>query len=178
MSHRDLMKMRRFRRSSVLSLLALLVAGGCNYSFRGGSFPDHIRTLAVVPFENETTRLELTQEIHTVMLQNLPGALGVSSGGEEFADAVVEGTITAYNVTTPNYRPDPSGNRAEVLQREVVVTASVRIVDRVRNVILWEELSLRGEGQYLEASETEDVGKQEALELLIQRIVDGAQSNW
>jgi len=38
---------------------------------------------------------------------------------------------------------------------------------------------LRAEGQYLEAQgETEEIGKQEALEALIQEIVDGAQSTW
>lgn len=170
---------RRGTRS--LALIVLLVApavGGCNYSFRGGSFPAHIRTIAVVPFENETTRLELTQDLHSIMLQSLPGALGIRTGGEETADAVVRGVITGFDVTTPNYRPGEQGDRAEVLQREVVVSIQVQIVDLVDNVILWEDNALRAEGQYLEASETEEIGKEIALELLVQRIVDGAQSNW
>jgi hypothetical protein len=165
-------------RTTILLTGLTVLATGCNYSFRGGSFPSHIRTVAVVPFENETTRLELTQELHEVMLRNLPRALGVRSAGEEVADAVVRGRITRYDVATPNYRPTAAGDRAEVLQREVVLTIQVEIVDVVENVILWEDSGLRAEGQYLEASETEEVGKEIALELLVQRIVDGAQSNW
>ena len=48
---------------------AALVAGaGCNYSFTAGQgFPDHVRTIAVVPFENETARFELTTEIFTAL---------------------------------------------------------------------------------------------------------------
>jgi len=153
-------------------------AAACNYSFRGGSFPEHVRTVAILPFENETTRLELTQEVYDAMLRNLPGALGVTSAAEENADAVVTGMITGYDVRTPNYRPGEGGERVDVLQREVVLTLEVQIVDRVENVILYEDSGLRGEGQYLEASQTETDGMQEALEILVQRIVDGAQSNW
>ena len=153
-------------------------SGGCMYSFQAGAFPPHIRTIAIVPFENQTTRLELTQELHTVMLQNVPRSLGIRIAGEDQADAVLRGRITAYDVTTPNYRAGPTGDRAEVLQRQVVVGVTVEILDIVNNEILWENGALRGEGQYLEASETEEAGKTIAIDLLVQRIVDGAQSNW
>lgn len=158
--------------------VVLLSSAACNYGFRGGSFPDHIRTFAVLEFDNETTRFELTQEIYLAMRQELPRALGVRVGGEEVADAFVRGVITGYEVTTPNYRQGEQGDRAEVLQRQVNLTVRVELVDRIQNVVLWESSSLRVEGQYLEASESEEVGKQEAIELLVQKIVDGAQSNW
>ena len=165
-----------------LLALSLLFLGastqGCLYSFRGGTFPPHIRTIAIVPFENTTTRLELTQELHTVLLRSLPRSLGIRVAGEDVADAVVRGRITVYDVSTPNYRADPTGDRAEVLQRQVTIGVTVEILDLVNNEILWEDSAMRGEGQYLEASEAEEVGKQLAIDLLVQRIVDGAQSNW
>lgn len=148
------------------------------YSFRAGSFPSHIRTIAIVPFDNETTRLELTQEIHDVLLRNVPRSLGIRQAGEEVADAVLRGRITGYDLTTPNYRPGAEGDRAEVLQRQVTIALVVEIVDIGRNEILWEDRSLRVDGQFLEASETEDAGKVIAIDLLAQKIVDGAQSNW
>lgn len=151
---------------------------GCNYSLQGGSFPEHIRTVAVLPFENETTRLELTQELHDFMTRELPRALGVRVAAEDQADAVVQGTIIAYDLTTPNFRPTEDRTRAEVLQRQVRIGVRVEIIDRVERLILWDNASLRAEGTYLEQTETEDDGKLEALELLVQRIVDGAQSNW
>jgi hypothetical protein len=60
----------------------------------------------------------------------------------------------------------------------VNITVAVEIVDLVENIILWESRSVIAQGQFLEASETEEVGRAEAIELLIQKIVDGAQSNW
>ena len=112
------------------------------------------------------------------MTRELPRALGVQSAAPEVADAVVEGRIVSYQLTTPNYRPGADGDRAEVLQRQVTIAVSVEIIDQIENVILFEGPSLRADGQYLEQTETEEEGKQEALEILVQSIVDGAQSNW
>jgi hypothetical protein len=159
--------------------LAAVTLVGCNYSFRAGSgLPDYVRTVAVLPFDNETTRFELTDEIHQQLLRELPRALGVRSAGEEVADAVVRGRITNYTVNAPLFRPGATGQTAEVLQRQVVISIQIELVDLVENQILWEDQNLRSEGQYLEASETEEIGRTEAIELLVQRIVDGAQSNW
>jgi hypothetical protein len=161
-----------------VACLSLVAGTACNYSLRGGSFPEHIHTIAVLPFENETTRLELTQELFDAMTRELPRALGVQSAAPEVADALIEGRIVSYQLTTPNYRAGADGDRAEVLQRQVSISVSVEIIDRVENVILFEGSSLRGDGQYLEQSESEEEGKREALEIVVQSIVDGAQSNW
>jgi hypothetical protein len=80
-------------------------------------------------------------------------------------------------VSAPSYRSSGSGG-AEVLQREVSLRVQVQIVDLEEGLILWEDQGLSARGQYLEASETEEVARQEAIDLLVQAIVDGAQSNW
>ena len=160
--------------------LALLVVtlSGC-YSFRAGSFPpEHINTIAVLPFDNETTRFELSGELYDEVLRNVPRALGMRTAGEDIADAVVRGSITRYEVVAPNYRAGAEGQAAQVLQRQVNIVVSVEIIDLVENVILWEDRSVSAQGTFLEASETEEVGRIEAIELLVQKIVDGAQSNW
>lgn len=158
-------------------VLALVLLYGCNYSFRAGSgFPSHVQTIAILPFENETDRFELTQEVHEALLRELPGALGIRAAGEEVADAVLRGTVRRYAVGAPLYRSGSEGT-AEVVERQVSIGLSVEIVDVRENVILWEDRSLSAQGQYLEA-QVEDVGRVEAIELIVQRIVDGAQSNW
>lgn len=164
-------------------VLALLVVAlsGCMYSFKAGSFPpEHIKTIAVQPFDmgDNVTRFELTGEIYAELLRNLPRALGIRTAGEDIADAVVRGSITRYDVVAPNYRAASTGQAPEVLQRQVTIVVSVEIVDLVENVILWEGRSVSAQGTFLEASETEEVGRIEAIELLVQKIVDGAQSNW
>ena len=173
------------RRGVAVPMLAVVIAGpllamaGCNYSFTSGAgFPDHIRTIAVVPFENETNRFELTQEVHEALLRQVPRSLGLTPAGEEAADAVLSGTILRYELTAPLYRRGQQAETVQVLQREVVLVVQVEVLDREAYTILWDQQQLRVVGQYLDASETEDVGRTEAIELLVQEIVDGAQSNW
>ena len=171
-----------FRLASLLTVLVgALGATACSYSFRAGAgFPEHIRTVAILPFENETNppRFELTDEIHQLLMRELPRALGVQLASEDVADAVIRGVIRRYDLTAPNYRQSATGNTAQVLQRQVRLSIEIEIVDLQENMIIFEDRSLSSEGQYLEASETEEVARAEAIELLVQKIVDGAQSNW
>ena len=169
----------------VCAVLALSIAG-CSYSFRAGSFPPpHVETIAVLPFDNETTYFELTGELHELLVRSLPASLGIRPAGEDIADAVVRGTISGYNVAAGSYSAvggaGAGGARtggAQVNQRTVSISVSVEIVDLVENVVLWESRSVRSDGYFLEASENEAIGRAEAMDLLVQKIVDGAQSNW
>ena len=167
-----------FIRMAMILIVAPLMLSGCNYSFRSGSFPDHIRTVAILPFENDTNRFELTQEIHEELLRELPRALGITNAGEDVADAIVQGRIVRYDLTTPLFRPGQERDQVDVLQRQVSIRVEVELIDLAQNVILWDDFALTSEGQYLEESESEEVGRVEAIQLLVQRIVDGAQSNW
>ena len=163
---------------AVRAFALALLCGGCIYQFRGGNFPEHIRTLAVDPVENQTARLEVTGELNEQLFRILPAALGVRAASSDEADAVVRVNILRYEVNAPNYRPGVGGQRAEVLQRQVSITAQVQIVDQVNNEIYWEAPTLRADGQFLETTENEEVGRAEAIRTLVQSIVDGAQSKW
>ena len=164
---------------SLLLAMILILPGCLPYTFQAGSgFPSHVRTLAVIPFENDTPRFELSQEIHELLLAELPRAFGLRTAGEEFADAVVRGTVRRYTVEAPSYRPTEAGDRSEVVERQVIVLLEVQVVDLVDNVVLWESTSLTVRGEYLEASQDEDAGRLLALTRAVQSIVDGMQSNW
>ncbi len=160
-------------------LLAGLLLSGCVYGFQAGAgFPGYVRTVAILPFENETNRPELTDEVFIQLLREFPRSQGLQPAGEEVADAVVRGKIRRYDLSTPSYRPGAVGDTPQVLQRQVTLVVEVQIVNLVDNTILWENSSISVMGQYLEETESEDVGRALAIELLIQRIVDGAQENW
>jgi hypothetical protein len=164
--------------STATALIACLAVTACNYSFRAGSFPPpHIETIAIEQFDNETTRFELTNELFEQLRTTLPAALGIRIAGADVADAVVRGSITRFDVVTPNYTAAQGGRAARVVQRQVSIAVSVEIVDLVENVILWESSSLSTQGEFAEGA-PELEGRQEAIELIVQRIVDGAQSNW
>ncbi len=164
----------------ILAAAALTVpVSACLYSFQAGAgFPNYVRTVAIVPFENETTRPEITDEVFSLLLREFPRSQGLQPAGEDVADAVVRGVIKRYDVSTPSYRAGAAGEVPTVLQRQVSLTVEVQIINQVDNEILWESTAISVLGEYLEETETEDVGRALAIELLVQRIVDGAQSNW
>ncbi|MDT8369397.1 MAG: LPS assembly lipoprotein LptE [Longimicrobiales bacterium] len=160
-----------------LALLLASVTTGCFYGFSSGTGLSGVDTMAVTPCENETRRLELATELYDVMFQQLPARLGLQIAGEDVADIIVRCVIRDYVLDTPNFRTRGE-ETPEILQRQVTVRAAVQIIDQRDRVVLWEDRSLQAEGQYLEASENEEIGRAEAFQLLVQRILDGAQSNW
>ena len=169
---------RRTLLESALVLPALIVAG-CNYGFTGGGFPSHIRTVHIETFENETAHFELQQQLFTAMLERLPGALGTRPAARDHADAIIRGRILRYNDLAQNYRPADAGGNARILEYQVEITLEVSIIDVTRDppVILWKSQGLVGRGQYA-ANQTDQVGRERAIEHLLQQIVDGAQSQW
>src|SRR5512141_3365530 len=67
---------RLMRRSGVLSIL--LALGAClPYGFAGGGLPSHIRTVAVIPFENLTSAPQLQQELTLALRTELKDKLGL-----------------------------------------------------------------------------------------------------
>ena len=98
--------MRWVARLAVIPLVAL---AGCVYGFTGGGLPGHIRTIAVVTFENESLQPLIESEIETRMQNQIPRNLGVRLAAENAADAVVRGTIMRYEETTASFQPGQVG---------------------------------------------------------------------
>jgi hypothetical protein len=169
-----------FRASARLALTLGLVlwAGACNYGLQGGGgFPAEIRTVYIAPFGNQTVQFDLGDQIFGAMREQLPRALGLSLAGERNADAVVRGTVTRYEDAAQNYRAGEPGS-VDVVQHQVQITVSVQIID-VRNAeILYEQTAVSGRGVYRPDSQTDEVARTEAIQVLIQQIINGAQSQW
>jgi len=149
------------------------------YTLRsGGGFPSDIHTIFIQTFENSTAQFELDQLLGRKLQEKLPRALGVRVAGEGNADAVVRGTITRYDDVAQNYRPASGSQTVEVLQHQVQITISIQVIDRRKNLLLWESQSLTGRGDYQPANQTDTTGREQALNNLLQQIIDGAQSQW
>lgn len=167
-------------RMRVISLLAVLLLGlnGCVYSFTGGGLPRHIRTVAVLPFENATAQPLIGTELQSALREELPRSLGVRLVDEDVADAVVRGRITGFRETAQNIRPGDANTNAQVFQREVRITFEAEIYDRTEDRAIWQASSLSGVGTYQPDQEDFTVGRAQALEDLVQKVINGAQSQW
>lgn len=162
--------MRRF------GVLSALVLTGCLYSLSGGGgLPRHIRTVAVIPFENETANPEIAGELHLQLRKSLGDRLGLREAPEARASAIVTGTIRKYEPDVPvGFSADPA--LATTARRRVQLVVDVKIVDQTTGKTLFERAGLRAEGEYAERAE--QAGRKQALERIVNDIIEGAQSQW
>jgi lipopolysaccharide assembly LptE-like protein len=161
------------RRFGVLSVVLLT---GCLYSLSGGGgLPRHIRTVAVIPFENETANPEVAGELHLALRKSLGDRLGLREAPENRASAIVTGTIRTYEPDVPvGFSANPA--LATTARRRVQVIVDVKIVDQTTGKTLFERAGLKAEGEYAERSEP--AGRKQALERIVNDIIEGAQSQW
>lgn len=158
-----------------LCLLASLA--GC-YSFSGGGgLPSHIRTAYVEPVTNETSRFGLSEVLTQELLDAARERLGLRLAAQNDADAVIRASVRQYTDDAVNFEAQ-EGVGADVFQRRVTIGAAVQIYDATRDEVVWESTVVTGTGEYDPEAETEETGQELAMENLVQKIVDGAQSRW
>jgi hypothetical protein len=161
-----------------LASLSTLALGGCLYGFAGGGLPANIKTVAVLPFDNQTPEPTLTQEIAVAVREAVDGRLGLRQASERQADAVVRGTITRYEPDLPvAYTGDEQdGGQVTVTRRQLQISVSVEILDQEGGKPLWQRSGLLLKGDYDPGQEAE--GRRRALAELVTNIVEGAPSQW
>ena len=164
------------RRSGLPSLLLAAALAGCwPYGFAGGGLPENIRTVAIVPFENQTSSADLPAELYDALRREMAGRLGVRFAPEGKADAVVRGTITRYDTDIPaSYSANP--NQAVSARRRLEIAIDISIVDQTSGRTLWERKNLTADGEYAERAELE--GRRQAVGKLVNSVIEGAQSQW
>jgi hypothetical protein len=175
---------RHFRKApgsrKLLAALVTILLGssGC-YSFTGGGLPGHIRTVAVLAFDNTTVQPLLETDIQRELQTALPRNLGVRLAEEAIADAVVRGTVVGYEEVAASVRPSEQGaERIDVAQRQVRITYNAEIYDLKEDRRIWAAQSQSVVGNYQPDSETPEVGRQRAIKEISNRMIEGAQSQW
>jgi hypothetical protein len=162
------------RRHALAALLALALVGGC-YGFAGGGLPPHVRTVAVLPFENETSSPELPLELQAAMRQGLQSRLGLRDAPEDRASAVVRGRITRFELdAAAGFSANPSQSTSA--RRRLRVQVDVEIVDQVTGKVLWTRTGMQADGEYSDRGEAQ--GRKQAIDRIVNDVIEGAQSQW
>lgn len=157
-----------------LLVCVCVLLSGC-YGFAGGGLPPHVRTVAVLPFENETTSAELPRELQDGLRDGLQSRLGLRDATEERASALVRGRITQYSFDEPvAFSADPS--QATSARRRLRVQVNIEIVDQVTGRVLWSKNGMTAEGEYAERNEI--AGRRQAIDRIVNDVIEGAQSQW
>jgi Lipopolysaccharide-assembly len=166
------LSMRRFGAYSVV-LVALTAC--IPYGFTGGGLPSHIRTVAIVPFENQTPTAELPRQLTDALRTQLHDRLGLQDASEAKANAIVRGTIQRYETDIPiGYS---AGNKqTTTATRMLQLVVDIEMIDQVTGKTLWQRKGLLAEGQYEERGEP--TGRKQAIDRVVNTVIEGAQSQW
>ena len=167
------------RRSGVRSLLAVALAALCScfYGFAGGGLPSNVRTVAILPFANETPSPNLTREVVDVLRREMRSRLGVRDASEARADAVVRGTVVRYDVDIPiSYTAERNRNTPTTARRKLQIVVDVEIVEQSTGKTLFQRKGLTGEAEYAERAE--QGGRRQAIDKIVSDVIEGAQSQW
>ena len=167
--------LRSGARSLALALAVSLT--GCLYGFAGGGLPANVRTVAILPFENETPSPTLTREIVDVMRREMRSRLGVRDASEARADAILRGRIVRYDVDVPiAYTADRNRTGATTARRKLQIVVDVEIVEQASGKTILERRGLIGEAEYAERAE--EGGRRQAIDKIVSDVIEGAQSQW
>jgi hypothetical protein len=162
-----------------LAFVGAVLLGGtsaCLYGFAGGGLPGNIRTVAILPFDNQTAEPALTLEVTNAVHEAMEQRLGLRPAAEAQADAVVRGAIVRYEPDLLlSQQPGQQGN-VTVTRRRIRLTLNVEIFDQHQGRALWQRTGIVVDGEYAPPNEAE--GRKVALDKLVNDIVDGAQSQW
>jgi hypothetical protein len=170
------------RALSVLVAVLLLVGGvsGCfwKYGFAGGGLPSNIKTVAVLPFDNNSVSPDLQKSVYDALHSAVNRRLGLSDASESKADAIVKGVIQRYDTDVPvGYAGGRNVNpNASTTQRRLEIAVDVEIDEQATGKVLWQRKGLVADGDYPEGSEAS--GRATAVQKLVDEIIEGAQSQW
>lgn len=168
------------RRAAVLRAAAAAVslASACRFSpyhFAGGGLPPNIRTIAVLPFDNQTPIPELQRDLYDAMRTQLQRRLNLRDASEAKADAIVRGAIVKYDADVPiGYSADP--RQATQARRQLQLVVDIAIIDQSSGRTLFERKALTVKADYAERQEP--AGRLQAVQQVITDVIEGAQSQW
>jgi outer membrane lipopolysaccharide assembly protein LptE/RlpB len=113
-----------------------MVTNNCGYRLSGFTrqIPDYIKSVIIPNFENKTTRLQVEQYITFAVKEEFIKRSDLNLVDDESrADAILEGTISRFQVTPLSYSDDASANFYRV-----TITVSVRFIDLKTNEVIFE----------------------------------------
>lgn len=152
-------------------LVSLLVSGCGVYSFTPRGKSD-IKSVAVERFDNETAEYGLEDQVTDQIVDALIADGTLKVVALEQADAVLSGILT-------NYDRKPAGfdENDQVENYRVTIGFDIVLKKVADDSEIWKE-KISQNGVYDIDTETEDVGRQKAVELLVQEIINKTTKSW
>jgi hypothetical protein len=134
----------------------------------------NLRTVAIPLFDNQSTESGLRELLTDKLSQAFVTDNTLKVVPEQQADGVLRGTVISYAREPYTY------SKSEVVSEyKSTVTVKVQFVNRRSQKVIWEESNMSNWGTYDAAKgETEDDGKNRAIDKLVEDILNKTVKGW
>ena len=158
-----------------LAAVALAVFLACSHYSTSGRLPEHIRTVYIPTFENETAEFYLHQLITDQVTQRFLSDANLRLGDAEDADAVLTGSVTRYFEEAETYGRTGA---LDVSGRRVTIVLSVEFNDKMQNKTLWQSANFSRWIVYEPDKETERQAAERVVTLLTDDMISSILQQW
>ena len=155
------------------ALLITLFMASCGYYSFSGSGLKGIKSVAVPLFENQTQEYGIRESLAEKVVDAYVQDNTLKVVNEKIADSILSGIITRYLREAHTFDEDEN-----VKEYKARIFVRVTLEDTEKKKIIWEDESLEGWAIYSAADETEDEGKERALQKLAEDIVNRTVKGW
>ncbi len=165
-----LRKSNLFLRTMFIAAIALLF-GGC-YTFTGSTLPAHLKTIQVLPVEDNT--------LNPVFAEKMTQSLISGFESRSSLRAVNQNPHCELKTILKSYSHVPyNTSGSDVTSYRIDVKISVQFFDRVKNKMLFEEDNLPGFGTYsVTNGQTESEGQEATIASVVEIILNNTVSQW
>ncbi len=156
-----------------------MLVSGCGYTASPALLPQHLKTIAVPLFENETSEYTLEQDVTDAVIQRFVSDGHLRVVDEKSADCVIKGKITQYRNAVFGI------SNAELAQEyRVTIAVSVVFKDQVKNREIWHDEEIVKTANYYvqtvpgQQAKTELDGRKEAIQKIADEILSRSVESW
>lgn len=163
-------------RKNIMKITIILFLAGTNcvsYSFRGGAFPEHTKTIHIPISDNQSTMYGLEQPLTSAVRNEFikDGRLGLSD--DQNADLYLQLTILSYAHEAYSYTAEE-----EVKEYQVTMNISVFYLDQLNGDTIWDDKVMVAKETYSAYNEDEEIGKNRVLEEFAKDLIPLMTENW
>jgi outer membrane lipopolysaccharide assembly protein LptE/RlpB len=147
----------------MVSIILVSAMVGCGYHVmeKGGTFPEGITSVAIIPLENNTREPNLTAIFTSAFRREFIFRQDVEVVTEQKAEATLEGAITSIDTGSVAYNSE-----GRATEYDISVTLNVRLIRRSNKVVLWKGDKIKGTWHYLASLDvmTNETNKNTAIQ--------------
>ena len=149
---------------------------GCGvYTFSGSTLPSHLKTVDIPLFTNKSLQPGVAEDI-TAKLNSKVQEDNLLKPVSQNSDATIIGKVLSYD-NRPYTYGSKSVRNVDVSSYSVKISVEVEFLDNKKDKTIYKGV-ITEEGIYDFEGETEEVGKERAVEKIIDKIMQNSVQSW